>query len=735
MAIDNFYPSPPTDPLADEESKTFYPLPIPISHWQLRHFISVPASASSRDINDDIVYYASGPDVYCLDRESRKRKLVTSLPFDARCTASGYGWVCVGGDDEGRFAALKFDGSTAFAESDDRADTLPRNIGDWRTIGRGGATDARVERIGEDIVNSISVHRLTCPTSHLEDTVAVLTNNDKTVRVYSLLLGRETCCKDLPFAMNHATISPCGTLLVAVGDEPKAFFFQREMLQDPPQIPKPHNRLNSSSVGWQMIYAVDLHVSPGSSAPAGFAGSQPKGYFTTAWSPNSKLCAVGSEGGYITVFDADLLPEMLSETSSYDTAVVAVVPGSRPDNPSPHPGAIRSMLFSPHPWDLLFWTEDQGRICIGDLRTGLRIRQVVELEIKEPIRRGAYVDIDEPTHAADSNRDPALEGNEDEIGEVWLSQATDQSERDLDADVSRLETMAPGSANFARQYLETLEERRRLTNRRRQGWQHQQPDPPATMTRQGLTHREQQLLDSIRVSRQREEIRAAAAGSAPLGVNYTSGELFSRIGESSTSEESTARLLRRTRNVVNLLQSRNAIARTSQPLTSDEQSGTETAEDDEEGEEDEDDDAWRPIERLHAQQRRADRDSTVSATRTATTASPETYTESANPSTRNNHTSVTYASTNPSTSRTPGHQLRVHSSMYPPRPTYAAYETMFASRHLIARNRNGQEVGARTTGLALSQDARTLFAACEEGIFEINVNLKGRMFWKAMEIR
>jgi hypothetical protein len=73
--------------------------------------------------------------------------------------------------------------------------------------------------------------------------------------------------------------------------------------------------------------------------------------------------------------------------------------------------------------------------------------------------------------------------------------------------------------------------------------------------------------------------------------------------------------------------------------------------------------------------------------------------------------------------------------MYPPRPTYAAYETMFASRHLIARNRNGQEVGARTTGLALSQDARTLFAACEEGIFEINVNLKGRMFWKAMEIR
>jgi hypothetical protein len=400
------------------------------------------------------------------------------------------------------------------------------------------------------------------------------------------------------------------------------------------------------------------------------------------------------------------------------------------------------MLFSPHPWDLLFWTEDQGRICIGDLRTGLRTRQIVELETKEIAKRGEYVDIDEASHATTSDQNPAFDRHQDEIGEVWFNQANEQSERDLDADVSRLETMALGSANFARQYLETLEERRRLTNRRRQVLQGHQQDPSGNSTRQGLTYREQQLLDSIRTSRQREESRAAAAGTAPAGVNYTSGELFSRIGGSSTREDSTARLLRRTRNVVNLLPGGITETRTSQPLPSDDQSGTETAEDDEQGE-DEDDDAWRPIERLHAQQRRAERDSTLSTTRPATTASssastrdiPDTNSESTNATTRANHTYVSYLASNPSTSRAPGHQLRVHSSMYPPRPTYAAYETMFTSRHLIARNRNGQEVGPRTTGLALSSDARTLFAACEEGIFEINVNLKGRMFWKAMEIR
>ncbi|KAF1819674.1 uncharacterized protein K489DRAFT_383923 [Dissoconium aciculare CBS 342.82] len=720
MAIDNFYSSPPSEPLANEESKTFYPLPIPISHWQLRHFISVPASTSSRDLEEDFLYYASGPDVYCLNRKSRKRKQVTSLPFDARCTASGYGWVCVGGDDEGRFAALKSDGTTEFEEASDRPDPLPRDVEGWQLVERGGAPGARVERIGEDIVNSISVHRLTCPTSHLEDTVAVLTNNDKTVRVYSLLLGQETCCKDLPFAMNHATISPCGTLLVAVGDEPKAFFFRREMLKEPPQIPKPHNRLNSASVGWQLIYAVDLHVTPASSVPMGLSPTQPRGYFTTAWSPNSKLCAVGSEGGYITVFDADLLPETLSETSSYDTAIVAVVPGSRPDDPSPHPGAIRSMIFSPHPWDLLFWTEDQGRICIGDLRTGLQTRQIVELETKEIKKRGRYADVGEANQSSDLDQTIGESGHEDEIGEIWLNHAAGNGVQGFDHDdLVRLETSA-GSANFARQYLETLEERRRLTNRRRQLMQSQPQPSSSSSTRGGLTPREEELIDSLRVGRQREELRAAAAGTTPRGVNYTSGVLFSGGGGSSTSEDSTARLLRRTRNVVNLLPGRNPAARTtstSQPLTSDEQSGNETVEDDEdedhEEEGDDDNDAWRPIERLHAQQRRADRD-TLSAARTTAATSRHT---------RDNPT------------RPPGRHLRVHSSMYPPRPSYAAYETMFTSRHLIARNRNGTEVGPRTTGLALSGDSRTLFAACEEGIFEIGVNLKGRMFWTAREIR
>ena len=128
--------------------KTFYPVRIPVSHWQLRHYISTP--------EQDLLYYASGHDIYCLNTATRKRKHIATLPFEARCTAAGYGWVCVGGEEEGHFAAIKLDGSGSRTLDVDSA--LP--IDHWRQSGPGAsrraAASVKVERIGEEIVNSIS---------------------------------------------------------------------------------------------------------------------------------------------------------------------------------------------------------------------------------------------------------------------------------------------------------------------------------------------------------------------------------------------------------------------------------------------------------------------------------------------------------------------------------------------------------------------------------------------------
>jgi hypothetical protein len=56
-------------------------------------------------------------------------------------------------------------------------------------------------------------------------------------------------------------------------------------------------------------------------------------------------------------------------------------------------------------------------------------------------------------------------------------------------------------------------------------------------------------------------------------------------------------------------------------------------------------------------------------------------------------------------------------------------------RNTSMRFSGGREIGVRTAGLAMSPDGRILWAACEEGIFEIKIKVKGRMFWPAVEMR
>lgn len=380
----------------------------------------------------------------------------------------------------------------------------------WSTGGSGGddaarrAASVKVERIGDEIVNSISIHRVQDEDAHLDDIVAVLTNNDKTVRVYSLPQGLETRVLDLPFAMNHATISPDGQTLVAVGDINQAFFFQREIMEPGPQIHKPHNRLTSASVEWTLTNVVTLHASE----PANTMG-----YFTTAWSPSGQLVAVGSEGGYITVFDVDILTDPDMDDTD---AKVAVVPSSRPDLLNPHPGAVRSMMFSPEPWDLLVWAEDQGRICIGDLRTGLKSRQIVNLDPQdEGLQRVTFEDLE-------SEHEPFATRDLDELERDFLSRYRQLGENAT-------------AVNFANDYIEA---RRRA--RQGQSMREQARNEPALRERailldddpQGLTAQEQVILETLRTTRQREEARSQGTARS---VNYTTPESLREAGGGGTA--------------------------------------------------------------------------------------------------------------------------------------------------------------------------------------------------------
>lgn len=426
---------------------------------------------------------------------TKKRKHLTTLPFEARCTASGFGYLCVGGEEDGHFAVIKL-AATGPLRTVDVDAPLPLDY--WQNQrGTPRAANVKVERIGEEIVNSISIHQIQDEEAHLYDIVAVLTNNDKTVRVYSLSQSVETSVLDLPCPMNHATMSPDGTVLVAVGDSNEAFFFRRALQQAPPQIPKPHNRLNTASATWELANLVKLR-----SVDRNYHGS---GYFTTAWSPSGQLVAVGSEGGYISVFDMQLFAQCLPDDG--DDAIIATIASTRPNNSSNmragdslHPGAVRSMMFSPEPWDLLIWAEDQGRVCIGDLRTGLRTKQVIELKPdEEGLKRCKLEDLPDDGPSIDEQLEE----------EYWRSYQDNPD--------------AATATNFAAEFFAARERLRRP---------HQSPSHFPSLSEaaaleddpRGLTAHEQQILESLRTTRQRAE--ALAQGNPPRSVNYTSPNLF-----------------------------------------------------------------------------------------------------------------------------------------------------------------------------------------------------------------
>lgn len=768
---------PPRSPLSADPC-------ISISHWQLRHYISAP--------EPNILYYASGHDIYCLNTASKKRKHIATLPFEARCTASGYGWVCVGGEDDGHFAAIKLDGAH-------RPDDAGRR-----------AAGVKVERIGEEIVNSISIHRVRDEDAHLDDIVAVLTNNDKTVRLYSLPQGVETTVLDLPFPMNHATISPDGHTLVVVGDVNRAYFFRRHIRAAPPQIPKPHNRLTSASIEWTLASVVTLYASRPDSVPP------TAGYFTTAWAPNGRLVAVGSEGGFITVFDVDILQNTAVEDIE---AIVAVVPSSRADLPAPHPGAVRSMLFSPDPWDLLIWAEDQGRVCIGDLRTGLKRKQVVHLEPHEDgLRKVTYEDV--PADEAMPTISPATR----DIDE-------------LEAEFIRRYRSAPDNAtavNFATEYIEA----RRRQRQHRQDLaairtHHIQQTRDATSSPmspsneddpQGLTAREQQILESLRTTRRREEARAHG-GLAPRNVTYTSADMFGGRSPSSSSlshpnhfndgESATARpfssLLANIPDSISLLDRASAVPplesysdaphSTSSRLPRRRQSvvlspssgtnrpayastGTDMA-DTGAAEEDEEENPWLTIQEHMTLARGPLFESVARATSADAAGVVSAIAPAPQPaSTSTTFTTFRHLSTTEdlqaelATERARARSLArqrdrwrsirvvsdagISATMREQQEDRDATAVEEAERRRLPegyealllrrmQRRGGYTTltatgapppppaltshGVRTAGLAMSEDGRRLWAACEEGIFEIEVNVKGRWFWPSVEVR
>ncbi|KAF3052914.1 hypothetical protein E8E11_011591 [Didymella keratinophila] len=694
MAVDDFL-SRDTDAFV-LPSKSYYPTKIPIAHYQLRHFISSP--------EQDLIYYASGCDIYCLNAATQTQAHVTTLPFEARCTASGYGYVCVGGADHGNFAAIKVAGFPPVDDADVDA-SLPLDFESRLSRPPLLSTARRIqlEKIGEDIVNSISIHKFPATTSEgRDDVVAVLTNNDKSVRLYSLVDNLELCCIDLPIAMNHATISPDGNFLVAVGDQQTGFFFEKYLPgpERPSSWKEPSDRLNSVPPEWKLFEEVALYVPSNQCA---------EGYFTTAWSPSGRLCAVGSECGYITVFDMDHL-----KVAEYgEDAILGVISSTRPDVCT-GAGAVRTMQFSPAPWDFLIWSEDQGRVCVADLRSGLKVKQILTLDPKEEdIERVEIADFDLslPPEISDLRREADF---------------IRRYRRTLDAEGTQ------AAVDAANEYFEADSERQRAL--RRLGVVESDNDP------HGLSSEERRILETLRTSRHTLEARQPS-GIRPRSINYTTAGLV----EAARERAATARnndllddLLSESLRPTNRSLGERAAPRRQASIVISINEGTVNAP-------------------PHAQ---------PNITDSATTRSPNMINARINPHTRSEIMSSTdnawrtiqaalasqasnaarTATSNPAGSSQPtAPELRselrrlrqltqVRERLRTERASQLsteAYEFSVGLRR-VSRSTHDPGQGVRTAGLAMSQDGRTLYCGTEEGIFEFKMNLHVRKGFPAV---
>ena len=688
-----------------------------------------------------------GKDVYCLNVATRRRTHICVLPFEARCTGSGEGWICVGGGDDGHFAAVRIESFINGTEASN-VDRFPLDlsecsVGTWES--RQSPIPYFVDRAGHDIVNSISIHRLRHTRESTDEVVAVLTNNDKTVRVYSLNYGLEDTILDLPFPMNHATISPNGELMVAVGDYHQAYFYMRNYAPKSTTARRASETdQNHKAIRWLPLSVVQLHVQPPSSNT---------GYFTTAWSPSGHLCAVGSECGYITLFDTNLL----ITSDNGEDAILQVIPSSRPDAIA-GPGSVRTMLFSPEPWDLLIWSEDHGRIGLADIRSNLQIKQFVNIDMKEKHLRHK--------HVIDASDDFA----------VALRRFYGDSEMSHNLQET-LDSNSLESREWISDHLDAFTQRRRVARNERGSASDEADELVA-----GLTPHERQILEALRSSRQREEARERrdmlqemSGASPPLsGDNRRTSRLtmpqnfqlsmsaeFSQLPTQRTRHDGPSfeqyynrldpfyRSRRRPSITLNDGSVGNNSSRGTSRAVNAARSSTYTVPDVQAQSTSIPPHAQRIMQNPSSSSQTEDRDTRPTAENITTTRSPlsSPSLRPSNPTSDDMPQDQAFSASRDRGEDQPNSDVisdirriqqltRARARVRNMQGTQSlrAYEAAWL-RQPGFRLHDESGWGVQTAGLAISNDGRTLYVGCEEGIFELGIDIQERKFWPSVKVR
>lgn len=326
-----------------------------------------------------------------------------------------------------------------------------------------------------------------------------ISNNDKTVRIFHLAQNRVLTTLHLNVATNHASISPDGQHLVIVGDFPKVYFYHPATSSGScPGTP-------GTGIGEAGCESWIL-----SSHPPLSAGTD--ALISTSFSPSSLLCAVASQDGSITIFDTRYLS--CTNIPGCPSPIVNRITSSRPRT---YAGAVRSVQFSPAPWDLLIWAEHSGRVCVADARSNFRKRQVVDILVeKDDLIEAEVMSVD-----GDDDTQHSWRRREGSAGRRYTRE---EEESEEDAAAASEDDV---HAFFSRRFDELSELVSRVRGNSHEWWATPPPNPafnypPSSGTSgQATTSNHPQSGASVQVSTSAQSSSTSASTSPPQTASST----------------------------------------------------------------------------------------------------------------------------------------------------------------------------------------------------------------------
>lgn len=249
-----------------------------------------------------------------------------------------------------------------------------------------GALSSQSSTFGIEIVNCIE---LWSPNpSRLPEAyripVAVISNNDHSVSILDITDSKVLEEIEFPDNVNRALISPDGTLLASICDDPYLYLHKRVKRTKRDVDWKGRVSLEEDAdYRWESRGRLRLEGQKQSDKTA------MRGSFAASFSQSGKYLAIATQYGAISIFEvATLLDDRVD-------SLLKVFTTSRPGR---EPGAVRAMSFSPPPFDLLAWTESSGRVGVADLRNMFLSRQIITIDSHaEGVERAVVISIPNDT--------------------------------------------------------------------------------------------------------------------------------------------------------------------------------------------------------------------------------------------------------------------------------------------------------------------------------------------------